>query len=790
MRENFWQRLAGVVIRFRWPVIAIFVAAMAAFTPIVLENVKNVDNSMGIWFHADDPDYVRYNEFKEEFESDEQVMVIVEVPEGDVFTPRYLGLISKISDAMSGVIDIEDVRSILTENQIRGNEDGLVIEPVIDMDEELTPEALAHAKALAMSNETFVGYLLSKKGNVANVTGTIISTESKDIKERIVNDTYEVMRPIEKEYPEVRFVYGGGPIFDVEFDNMAIADGEKFFPLTLGLVCIVLFLVFRKPTMALVPVLVMAMVITYVWGTYYSLGESMNMAFQMSGSILVAACVADAVHIIAHYYGNAHVATDKTGAIKETLSDMGLPCLFTSVTTAAGFFSFGTSEVEPIQHLGIYSGLGCLLAFGVTVLLVPALLSLLPMPEAGSTQRYHEGSVSRVLERLGYWVERNSTPVLWVSLGLFIASVVGITKVTVEGNTMAYLSEDHWLRQSINFMEENLGGTSSFEIIFEGGEDAAKQPKLLRAIDQMQEELVQQDMISNSFSHVNYLKDINQSLNADDESFHRVPKTPDMVAQYMLLAETSGDDDMNRFVNYDYSKTRVTSRCPATLSSEYLEMLDTASEIKAEAEKVSGVSAHITGMVPLYAKFDRLLLGSQIQSILLAFFMVYVSMTLLMKSWRIGLISMIPNGLPIFMTLAIMGFLDLNLDAATVMIAGIALGIAVDDTVHYLNRFRHELGLAGWSYPEAARRTTHIVGRPIFFTSVILLAGFSVLVFGNFRPTRLFGGLTGMTMIFALLGDLILLPAILLKLKPWGTGLATEQPVPVSPERADQGQAA
>ena len=178
--------------------------------------------------------------------------------------------------------------------------------------------------------------------------------------------------------------------------------------------------------------------------------------------------------------------------------------------------------------------------------------------------------------------------------------------------------------------------------------------------------------------------------------------------------------------------------------------------------------------MPLYAKFDRLLLSSQMQSLALAFFIIYLFMTVLMKSWKIGLLSMIPNGLPIFMTLALMGYFGFNLDAATVMIAGIALGIAVDDTVHYLNRFHVELGKADWNYSEAARRATHVVGRPIFFTSVILLVGFGVLVFGNFRPTRMFGYLTGLTMIFALIGDLVLLPALLLKLKPWGDAPATQ----------------
>lgn len=790
MKENFWQRLGGFAIRFRWPVIVVFLAAFTYFGPIMAENAANVDNSLGVWFKKGDADYARYNAFKDEFESDELIMVAMEVPEGDVFTPRYLTMIEEVSDALGSVIDIEDVQSIVTQNHVRGNEEGLVIEPVVDMDEELTPAALDHARELAMSDETFVGFLLSDTGQVANVAGTIIPTESKKVKERIVNDVYKAIRPLEKKYSEVKFVYGGPPMFDIAFDNMAVKDGEKFFPMTLGLVCLVLFAVFRRPSMAILPVIVMALVITYVWGTYFAMGESMNMAFQMTGSILVAVCIADAVHIIAHYCGNAHEATDKTGAIKETLNDMGRPCLFTSLTTAAGFFSFSTSEVAPIEHLGIYAGLGCLLAFAVTVLLIPALLSLLPMPDPARTERYHEGIVSRKMEDLGHWVERHPGGILVTAGVLFVISIMGISMVTVEGNTMAYLSKDHWVRKSITFMEDRLGGLSSFEVIFKGPEDMAKQPVLLRAIDQMQDELLEDPKISNSFSHVNYLKDINQSLNEGRKEMNRVPGTSNMVAQYLLLAEMSGDDDISRFVNYDYTKARVTSRSPATLSNAYLAMMDRANEIVDEAKSVAGVDAYITGVVPLYAKFDRLLLTSQMESLTLAFFIIYLFMTALMKSWRIGLLSMIPNGLPIFITLAIMGYAGVNLDAATVMIAGIALGIAVDDTVHYLNRFKVELGRSNWDYSEAARRATHVVGRPIFFTSIILLVGFGVLIFGNFRPTRMFGFLTGMTMVFALIGDLVLLPAMLLKLKPWGESAPEEAGQSTGEITGGQGEAA
>lgn len=789
--KKFWYSFTAFVVRFRIPVLLVFGVAAMVLGAKVGANINKVDNSLHIWFQDGDPDYAFYNEFKNGFESDEVILVGFQVPEGekDIFTPRMVRLISEVSDAMEGVRDVEDVSSIVKQNHVRGADGQLIIEPIIDMDEELTLEALDLARKRALDDETFVGFLVSADAKVASIVGRIVSTEDKELKRRIVKDVRDVIGPIEKANPDIHFYYAGSPVFDVAFDDMAVKDGKEFLPITLGLVSLVLFILFRKPSMAILPIILMFSVLNYVWGIYFFMGNTMNMAFQMTGSILVAACIADSVHIIGHYYGASHTRNDKLEAIQETVAEMVRPCFFTSVTTAAGFFSFITSEVKPVEHLGVYAGWGCMLAFVATIMVIPALLSFFPMPSAEKTTRYREGFISTSLERVGNWTERNANAVLGVSAALFVVAIIGIVKVRVEGNVIEYIPKGHWVRQTINFMQERLGGLSSFEVIFEGEPDVAKDPAVLHAVDQLQNKLLEAHDITNSFSHVNYLKDINQTMHDDDENWHRVPDSREMVAQYLLLAETSGDEDISRFVNYDYSRIRISNRTPAMISKHYLEMMDRANTFLAEYVP-QGIKATLTGLVPLYGKFDRLILHSQIRSFIGAFFIIFIFMSFLTGNLKIGAISMIPNILPIFATLAIMGYLDLNLDAATVMIAGIALGIAVDDTVHYVSRFKTELERNGWDYHDAMHRVTRIAGRPIVFTSIILFAGFGVLILGSFRPTRLFGALTGTTMVLALMGDLILLPALLLRLKPWGTGPVKETAASIPPEPAEEGSIA
>ncbi len=773
-RPNFWHRYVDGVIRFRWLILTVFVVAFGWFGNYLGKNLENFDNALGIWFEDDDPLYIYYDNFKREFESDEMAIVTVEAPvsEGSVFTERMLRLVDRVSQAMEGVRDIEKVHSLTAQNVVQGAEGALIIEPVIDLEGEVTPEALIRAREKALGEETMVGFLVSKDAQIASVAGRIISVEDQKVKHRIVDDLQAAVRPIEAEYPDVRFIYSGQVVFDTVFDELSVRDGKIFLPITLGLVCLVLLVLFRRPTMAFIPVLVMFAVIAFTWGAYFLVGNTMNMAFQMTGSILIAACIADSVHILGHYYGTVRPGISKIEAIRETVSEVVRPCFYTSATTCAGFMSFLTSRVPPLRNLGLYAGVGTMAAFVITILVIPAVMSLLPMPTPEKARHYHEGWTHRLLKRLGDINVRHTGRILLVSAVLFVISCWGLTRVQVEGNTIEFIPEGHWVRQAIFFIQEKMGGLASFDVVFEGPPDLAKDPEFLRKLDRLQAQILEDPNVSNSFSHVNYLKDMNRILHDGDPAYDAVPETSDAVAQYLLLAETSGDEDIGRFVNYDYSKVRITSRARTLISKAYLAMVDRVNRLIDETES-PGIRGTLTGIVPLYAVFDRYILQSQMQSLIQAFFVITIFMCLLTRSVKIGLLSMIPNVLPIFLTLAIMGWMNIKLDAATVMIASIALGIAVDDTIHFVTRFRVELDRNGWDYEKTMRESLRIAGKPMFFTSVILLAGFGVLVLGSFKPTRIFGLLTGLTMAFALVGDLILMEAILLKLKPWGT-----RPVP------------
>jgi predicted RND superfamily exporter protein len=436
------------------------------------------------------------------------------------------------------------------------------------------------------------------------------------------------------------------------------------------------------------------------------------------------------------------------------------PCLFTTLSTGAGFLSFLSSEIPIVRLTGLFAAVGIGLAFVLTVLVLPAALSFLRAPRV-TAGRQAQGVLVRTLKRLGPWTARHPRAILACSVVTVGIGLLGITQLSTETTNLLLLKDGHPLRASYDFIERNLTGLSNLEVIVEGERDALRTPALLEKLDRLSAKIAQEPGLTKTISLVDYVKEINRALHGDDPEYYKIPDTARAVAQSLLLYEFAGGDELRDYVSGDYSAGRLTAlfRTMSSRESAALQarVLDYARQLE--------LPIKVTGTIALLEAMEQKVTISQVRSLGIALLLIAGLMALLLRSWRLGLLSLVPNALPILLMFAVMGFAGIPLDAATSIVAGLALGIAVDDTIHYLTRFRRELRQAK-SYREALIRTTRTVGRAIVFTSVILFAGFSVLLLGTFKGTIYFGLLIGLAMAFALVGDLVLLPALLLVLRP------------------------
>ena len=340
----------------------------------------------------------------------------------------------------------------------------------------------------------------------------------------------------------------------------------------------------------------------------------------------------------------------------------------------------------------------------------------------------------------------------------------GITRLKIESDIMKAFPEQSEISTSNHYIEENLTGLLPFEIIVKAKreDETILQIETLQKVKSLQDYLKTINGITNTISFVDFIKRVNVTMNYKDAKSKELPTTAEKAYSYLNMASLHGGAFVDKFHTTDNSSGRISVRMKQTGSIQYR---DTINKIEDYIKKnlSFNVSATLTGVVHLLIKMQDYLLSSQIKTLSLAFMVIFIVMIFLLRSIKLALISMIPNTLPIIITFGLMGFSGIRLDSGTVMIASIAIGIAVDDTIHFLYRFRQEHKT---DYISSIKETIRHVGRAIIFTSVVAFCGFMVLGLSNFKPIQYFGLLTGITMVTALLADLLVLPCCLLILCP------------------------
>jgi len=701
-------------------------------------------------------------DYREQFESEEFVVLVFK--SGDLFTPESLSTIQRLTRGLEGVDSVERVTSLTNVEEIRTMADGAVeVVPLVGEESPVDPRMREALRERVLSNPLYVDNLISGDGTTTAIYGTV---NDRDLAtRRRIQEEVEALVQEEKVRSGNRFYISGSVILDAEFERTSEQDNITFTVVTSLMIVFVLYLLYRNLTGILLPVVVVSLATAWTLGLYGLAGHKLNMLTIMLPAVILAISVADAVHLMCQY-NDEHLdgARSRKEALVRTLGKVGKPCLFTSLTTAIGFGSFAVSKIVPVRYQGIYIALGILLAFVLTVTLLPALLSWIRVPKISHRKKERGDWVSRGLEGAMRVVGRYSRIILVVGVLVLVVSLVGMSRIKRETNSIEFFKKSSPLRVALEFIERNLTGVFSLEIALEGPADSIKDPEVLKKVEALRR-IIEESPEAGKTLHLNDLvMEMNRAMHEGEDRFYAIPKTREEVAQYLLLYEMSGGETLDTLVNMDYSLSRLSVRCTVMTAERAKEMMEELRQVLDGMFK-GPVRARITGVIPVWVKLDTYLLTSQIKSFSIAAVGIFIMMCIQFRSVRVGLLSMIPNLLPIVVTMGIMGWTGIRLDTATIMITSVALGIAVDDTIHFLSRFKMELEACG-DYDKAIHATIQSVGRAIVFTSIILFWGFISLTLGHFKPTVYFGFLTSLTMVVALIGDIFLLPVLLKLLRP------------------------
>jgi predicted RND superfamily exporter protein len=528
-------------------------------------------------------------------------------------------------------------------------------------------------------------------------------------------------------------------------------------------IVIVLYLSFFSLRGVILPLLVVSLSTVWAVGAMALAGVPMTIMSFIMPVILMAIGIAYCIHVLNKYYEELAAGKERREAVVETAAMMVSPVAMAGMTTVAGFLSLLNSFLIPQRQFGLFTALGVGIAMVLSLVLIPAILSLLPTPKR--KMKIRAGILSKGLTVFERVVVGHRRLVLIVSLLIFIAFGIGTTLVRVETSEKEFLGKDHPVVQASEVMDDHFSGSEQVLVEFDTGKrNGLKDPKLLQRIVAFEEWLKTKPglQIKKTISLADMVCEMNQKFHADDPSYYRVPDDPKLVAQLLLLFTFQGGDLGNMALG-DFSAGEVTGLYPTSGSTAQVKLAHEVEDYL--RENFPDVHAEMVGQTRIAGSLMTKIVKSQITSLLTSIIAAGLIVIVLMRSLVAGLISLIPLVLTVLINFGVMGFSNTPLDMSTLMVSSIAIGIGIDYAIHFMERFRREYRV-DHDERRALETTIQTTGRGIAYNALALALGFAVLLFSSFKGTANFGLLIAMTMVISALSAFTTIPAILVTFKP------------------------
>lgn len=700
-----------------------------------------------------DPEKRYYDDVKKVF-GDEAVTVIG-VFADDVFAPATLAKIDQLSQRLEGIKGVREVVSLTTVKGIEADEYGVNVGRIMH---ELprTPEAAAKFRATVMSNPLYIKNIVSADGHAAGISIVYQSMTPEEFERRHIEDQIRAI-VAEAGGPE-EYAITGIPTIKVFGARFMQGDTTKFTPLSILVVVLVLTWAFRTVRGVMLPLATVVAGVVWTTGLMVLTGTPINMGTLVLNPLLMAIGVAYAIHFMSQYYREATPGRSAAEVLEATVEHIGVPLTIAAVTTLIGFATFILTPIPAIREFGIYSVFGITVIFLLSLSIPPALLMLMRTPKTVSRLNDEDSWLSRFLRFCGETAVHHSTLVLVLGGVVCAISIWGITRIRIETDFIGFFDPRSHVRVDNERVAEHLAGTQPIYVVIEGGDpQSVTRLDVLKGIQELQEFIDQQPDVDKTMSLVDYIKLLRSALEPGAKG---LPKTQSGVAQLLLLINPQ---DIRAVVNGDSSRANIIVRTRLSGSHEIGEFVSRVKAFAAE-HLPRGITAHPTGTVVLLNRSADTLARGQVSSLWQVFVVLWILMSILFLSARVGLLSLVPNLFPIIVLFGIMGWSGISLNISTSLIAALAIGIAIDDTIHFLSAFNDQMKATG-DQAQAVRNACRTMGKPMVVTTVSLSAGFLVVCLSNFEPVRHFGYLSSVTMAVALVADLFITPSVVMMTK-------------------------
>ena len=756
--EPFAARFARRVLAARWPVIlATLVLVATASGGIALFEFSA---NYRIFFDEDNPQLLALEKLEDTYGKNENIVFLIVPDDGDATSERALAAAVWLTKVAWNTPYSRRVDSLANFQYTTAEGDELYVRDLVDPQKISEAETRLQIRTIALSDPRIAGSILALNGDVSVVNVTVELPEDGLLE--AVAEVAEFARSAavdaEERFPGIDLRIVGTVMINRTFVEASIDSQMIFLPASLLLMALVLGILTRGWAGVAATGLVIVFSILASLGLGGWIGLPFSPPISPAPTIVLMIVVANCVHLLVALQQRLRAGDSRREAIVESIALNLHPVFLASLTTALGFLAMNFSEVPPYRHLGNFVALGIFASFILSVTFMPAVLSLLPVRAPGE-RRLRGPAMSRIADA----VLRRRKAIFWAWAVIVPAMALAVPRNELNDVLVHFFDESVEFRQDTDFMDERLSGNTGLEYSLEASvEGGVTDPLFLAEVSQFATWFREQPSVRHVAVVTDTFRQLNKSMHGDDPAAYRIPESRELAAQYLLLYELSLPEglNLNNQIDRSRSATRVTISAKTLYSQDVLDLNARAEAwLKENAPHIASVNS--TGPAALFAYIGQRNIRAMLVGTLVVLLAISAILLFALRSLRLGLISIVPNLVPAVLGFGVWGLTVGQVGLSLSVVVAMTIGIVVDDTVHFLAKYRRARREYGHSPEEAVHYAFETAGRALFTTTFVLVAGFLILLFSPFVPTAQVGVLTAMIIGFALIADLTLLPALL-----------------------------
>lgn len=762
--DNWVQGYTRFVIRWRWlviPVTIILGMALASGARFL-----DFDTDYRVYFGPDNPQLVAWDEIEGTYTKNDNILFAVEPADGKGFSKDTLIAVEKLTEAGWQLPYAIRVDSVTNFQRTDAQDDDLLVQDLVIDPANRTEAELAEALRYAKNDPLIANNLLNDDASMVAINVTFqLPGESNEETPGAVEASRALRDRILAEHPDINIYMTGAMMINVSFTEAGKQDIATLVPAMYVLIIFVMILLLRSVWATIATLIIIGLSAAAGLGFAGLIGISLTPPSASAPTIILTLAVADSVHVLVTQFQAMRRGTDRLEALYETMRLNAMPVFLTSVTTAMGFLTINFTDSPPLKDLGNISAFGIMAAWFFSFTLLPALIAVMPLKAPKEDGRMHS-----VMDRFGKFLVKRQNPVMIISIGITILMVALVPLNEANDQFHEYFDDSFRFRTDTDYILERMTGFYPLHFNLDTGEaNGIADPEYLKKLDEFEAYWRSYKNVNYVYSFTNIMKRLNKNMHGDDPAWYRIPDSRELAAQYLLLYEMSLPFglDLNNQINIEKSGTRFTVIFPNLSSRETREYAQ-AGEAWLK-ENAPEIFAHATSPPLMFAYISERNIKAMFVGIPFALIGISLLLIFALGSLRMGLLSLIPNLVPMGLAFGIWAIYDGQIIFTMAVALGMTLGIVVDDTIHFMSKYLRARREMGHDAEEAVRHAMRTVGSAILVTSLILTAGFVVLGMSPFSPNSTMAQITAIAIVMAVLADFFLLPTLLMKLDKQAT---------------------